>query len=36
MKFLMFVKPLPDPESVLHFKYRDTAAAHTTPKMGMN
>lgn len=32
----MFVEPLPDPESVLHFKCRDSGTTHNTPKMGMN
>lgn len=32
----MFVVSLPDPESVLHFKYRDGATTHNNPKMGMN
>lgn len=36
MKVLMFVVPLPDPESALHFKCRDGATTRHTPKMGMN
>lgn len=33
---VVFVVSSPDPESVLHFKRRDGATTHNTPKMGMN